>query len=148
MSTTTTHTYGSALSLISVTVPDHLEAAMEVPILTDPQAQGDLLIFQTEAPVDAVFELVTNAGVQVVTGEATGNTHWLFPDANNAGVMFSRVVEDDSLENMTIGYIRVPEGQAAFMIHSDEHGANGIGSGTYGVNGKREMSDILRRIAD
>ena len=36
------HTYGAALALVGVVVPDHLSAQTEVPVLTGPQAQGDL----------------------------------------------------------------------------------------------------------
>jgi hypothetical protein len=33
----------------------------------------------------------------------------------------------------------VPQGQSAQLIHTDEHGANGIGPGVYWINRKREQ---------
>jgi hypothetical protein len=42
----------------------------------------------------------------------------------------------------------VPEGAVAYLIHTDEHGANGIGPGTYRLTGKREQADEIRRVAD
>ena len=38
------HTCATALDLAGVTVPDHLLADAAVPLLTGPQAQGDLLV--------------------------------------------------------------------------------------------------------
>jgi len=38
------HTYQSALALIDTTVPAHLAADLAVPVLTGPQAQGDLMV--------------------------------------------------------------------------------------------------------
>lgn len=32
--------------------------------------------------------------------------------------------------------------------HTDEHGANAMGPGTYVVRGKREEADAIRRVAD
>ena len=37
-------TFAQALDKIGVTLPDHLVADAEVPVITEPQAQGDLLI--------------------------------------------------------------------------------------------------------
>lgn len=140
------HTYGTALALAGVTVPDHLTADAEVPVLTGVQAQGDLIVFPaTEAalPSDVEFKTVPAAGVQVVHGEATGNTHWLHAGFDSPGVLWARVDE-----GVRIGFVRVPEGESAQLIHTDEHGANGIGPGLYAIHGKREQADEIRRVAD
>jgi hypothetical protein len=42
----------------------------------------------------------------------------------------------------------VAKGATAYLIHTDEHGANGIGPGTYRLTGKREQADEIRRVAD
>jgi hypothetical protein len=141
------HTYDSALALIGVTVPDHLDASAEVPILTGPQAQGDLLVVPEEpAPATkrkpSVWTEVPAEGVQVVHGEATGNTHWLHAGFDSPGVRWRRV-EDDGL---VLGYVQVPAGQSALLIHTDEHGANGIGPGTYAIRGKRELGLAVRAV--
>lgn len=140
------HTYGTALALIGTTVPDHLAADAEVPILTGVQAQGDLLVFplaEAALPRGLEFESVTSAGVQVVRGEATGNTHWLHAGFDSPGVQWARVDE-----GVRIGYVKVPDGQSAQLIHTDEHGANGVGPGVYGIHGKREQADEIRRVQD
>jgi hypothetical protein len=128
------HTFSSALALIGLDVPDHLQAEAEVPVLRSAQAQGDLMIFPAEPPARVRWTLLSAAGVQVVNGEATGNTHWLHPGFDSPGVRWAPV------ENkLTLGYLEVPDGQSALLIHTDEHGANGIGPGTYAVHRKRQL---------
>lgn len=137
------HTYGSALALIDTTVPDHLVADAEVPILTGPQAQGDLIIYPAQPGASVKYAPVPPAGVQIVHGEATGNTHWLHRGFDSPGVEWARVDRD-----LLIGYVRIPGGQSAMAVHTDEHGANGIGAGVYAIHGKREQADEIRRVAD
>jgi hypothetical protein len=145
------HTYDSALALIGVTVPDHLDAGAEVPVLTGPQAQGDLLVTPEEVPDDdaarrrgkpAAWVAVPAQGVQVVHGEATGNTHWLHAGFDSPGVRWRRVGDG----GLVLGYVQVPAGQSALLIHTDEHGANGIGPGTYAIRGKRELGLAVRAV--
>lgn len=140
------HTYRSSLALAGVTVPDHLTADAEVPVLVGVQAQGDLLVFPAAAailPTNLDWKPVTPTGVQVVHGEATGNTHWLHAGFDSPGVLWARVDE-----GVRIGYVTVPDEQTAFLVHTDEHGSNGVGPGVYAINGKREQADEIRRVAD
>lgn len=138
------HTYSSALALADVTIPAHLEADAEVPVLTGLQAQGDLLVIPAgKLPKGVTPEPVTAAGVQVVAGEATGNTHWLHQGFDSPGVAWARVDR-----GLTIGYVVVPDGQSAMLVHTDEHGANGVGPGVYAIHGKQEMADQIRRVQD
>ncbi|MBT0773046.1 hypothetical protein KIH74_29150 [Kineosporia sp. J2-2] len=130
------HTYGSALALIGVTVPDHLPAEAGVPVLQAPQAQGDLLILPAAAPEGTSWCHLPDSGEQVVHGEATGNTHWLHRGFDSPGVRWARATDDEPL---VVGYVEVPEGQSALLVHTDEHGANGIGPGTYAIHRKREF---------
>ncbi|QXJ20801.1 hypothetical protein AGRA3207_001576 [Actinomadura graeca] len=133
------HTYASALNLIGVTVPGHLVADAEVPILTGPQAQGDLLVLPTTPPSSDDWQIVSATGVQVIHGEATGNTHWLHPGFDSPGVSWLPMTgRRHSEDDLAVGYLRVPHGQAALLIHTDEHGANGIGAGDYVLNRKRQ----------
>jgi len=136
------HTYTSALSLIGVAVPPHLQADADVPILCTPQAQGDLLIFPVTPPPDLNWEELSGSGIQVIHGEATGNTHWLHPGFDSPGVCWSPVDPENRLgreRGLALGHVRVPAGQSALLIHTDEHGANGIGPGTYAIHGKRQL---------
>jgi len=135
---TSVHTFSSALALIGTTVPDHLVGDAEVPVLTGPQAQGDLPIVPSSMAPGAgrgSWEPVGAAGIHVVRGEATGNTHWLLAGFDSPGVEWQRVAR-----RLTYGLLRVPDGQSALLIHTDDHGANGIGPGTYEIRGKRELT--------
>ncbi len=135
-------TYEKALGLAGVSVPEHLEAEAQVPVLTVPQAQGDLLIIPAarDWPDGGV---VPDGGVQVVHGEATGNTHWLHRGFASPGVAWHRADE-----GQVVGVVTVPDGESALLIHTDEHGANGIGPGRHEIRRKREMADEIRMVAD
>lgn len=135
-------TYQDALDKVGVTVPDHLIADAEVPVLTGPQAQGDLLIVPMTA-TNVKLVPVPDKGVQLVLGEATGNSHWLHRGFDSPGVEFARVTE-----GQCIAVVKVPDGQSAQLIHTDEHGSNGIGPGVYGIHEKREQADQIRRVTD
>lgn len=138
-----TTTYAEALAKVGATVPEHLVADAEVPVLTGPQAQGDLLV----VPVDKIAAELTPIpakGVQVVFGEATGNSHFLHRGFDSPDVSWARV-DDGSL---TLALLLVPEGQSAQLIHTDEHGANGIGPGMYEIHAKRELRDEITRVQD
>ena len=132
------HTYESALALIGGSVPGHLAAEMEVPVLTGPQAQGDLLVIPTVAP-ESGWEAVPPDGIQVIRGEAGGNTHWLHRGFDSPGVTWMRPRDRDmDMHGLAVACLRVPAGQSALLIHTDEHGANGIGPGDYVIKRKRE----------
>lgn len=137
------HTYKSSLSLINTTVPNHLVADAEVPIITRVQAQGDLLIVPTVGWEHLDWQTVPDQGVQVVRGEATGNTHWLHRGFESPGIKWAWADDDP-----VIGYVQIPDGQSALLLHTDEHGANGIGFGRYAIHGKREQADEIRRVSD
>jgi hypothetical protein len=146
-----TMTYGEALGLSQISIPEHLEAEAEVPVLTSPQAQGDLMIvplalaYETgRAPAWPQGPIVPLGGVQVVHGEATGNTHWLHAGFNSPGVTWHRTDDAD----LVVGVVTVPAGQAAMLVHTDEHGANGIGEGRYEIRQKRELADEVRYVED
>jgi hypothetical protein len=132
------HTYRTALALVGVSVPAHLAADAGVPILSGPQAQGDLIVIpgKPEEVPEVAWQPVPDDGIQVVRGEATGNTHWLHRGFDSPGV---RWAAHDPTDGLTVGYLDVPPGQSAQLIHTDEHGANGIGPGTYRINRKREQ---------
>lgn len=144
-------TYGEALAMARVTVPEHLEAEAQVPVLTGPQCQGDLMIVPIHQAYEGIEQtpfwpqgsIVPMEGVQVVHGEATGNTHWLHAGFNSPGVAFYR-----ASSGQVVGVVTVPPGQTAMLIHTDEHGANGIGPGTYEIRRKREQADEIRYVED
>ena len=144
-------TYGEALALSHISIPEHLEAEAVVPVLTRPQAQGDLMIVPLalaygegeRAPTWPRGAVVPPGGVQVVHGEATGNTHWLHAGFSSPGVTWHRA---DA--GLVVGIVTVPAGQTAMLVHTDEHGANGIGEGRYEIRQKRELADEVRYVED
>jgi hypothetical protein len=135
------HTYSTALNLVGTTVPDHLAADAAVPLLTGPQAQGDLLVMPSDMPATADWRPVPPDGVQLVHGEATGNTHWLHRGFDSPNVSWCRPDRESSDEaaRLVVAHLCVPEGQSALLIHTDEHGANGIGPGGYVIRRKRQF---------
>lgn len=135
-------TYADALTKVGATVPDHLIADAEVPVLTAVQAQGDLLIVPLTGSKAKLLP-VPDEGVQIVFGEATGNSHFLHRGFDSPGVEYARVSD-----GQCIAVVKVPEGESAQLIHTDEHGSNGIGPGMYGIHEKREQADEIRRVTD
>ena len=136
--------YGTALALYDVTIPEHLAADAEVPVLTGPQRQGDVGIFPRPAlgKAEAAKAIdVPAAGIQVMRGENGGNTHWLHAPG-------CRWIAGPGGESLVLGVLEVPAGAEAHLIHTDEHGANAMGPGCYTMRGKREQADVVRRVAD
>lgn len=120
---------------------------LEVPVLGGPQRQGDVFWFPAAAP-SAAGEPVPAAGLAVVSGETTGgNSHVLQPDAGCV-VRWRPGPVWDGDGPVVLGWLTVPEGAAAWLVHTDEHGANGIGPGCYEFRGKREAGEEVRRVAD
>lgn len=138
------NTHAAILNRADITPPDELLAGIEVPVLTGPQRQGDVGVWPRpklgKAEHDAMRP-VPAEGVAVVRGEATGNTHLLMADG---AVRWSPATGDE----LTLGVLDVPADATAWLIHTDEHGVNGIGPGTYRLTGKREQAAEVRRVAD
>jgi len=140
-----TITFDEALGRHGIGLPDVDLSGVEVPMLTGVQRQGDVLIVPA-GPAPPVLPdgcpTVPKQGVRVVRGEATGNTHML--DALEGPVGWQPGSDDP----LCYGTVTVPEGAAALLVHTDEHGANGIGPGVYRLVGKREQADEMRRVVD
>ena len=141
------HTLTTILNRANITTPDPTLADLEVPVLTGPQRQGDILIIPRPAAGKAELadmRPVPAKGVAVVIGEATGNTHLLQPEPGTE----IHWTTTNRTTGVNLGTIHIPTGGCGWLIHTDEHGANGIGPGTYTVHGKREQAEELRRVAD
>lgn len=149
-------TYKSALGKIGVSIPAHLEADAEVPVLDEPQAQGDLLLVPlrldpAEVPAGEAWSPVPDSGIAVVRGEGTGNTHWLHRGFDSPGVLYApqtATLHLLSAAALVIGFVRVPEGQCAELIHTDEHGCNALAAGDWVIRRKRAQAGIVRIVAD
>ena len=121
--------------------PGTLAPGALAPVHTGTQAQGDLLVVPVPAvPDGTAWTTVPDAGVPVVHGEDTGHTHWLHRGLDATAV---RWAADPS--GVRLGYVDVPPGETALLIHTDEHGANGIGPGRYAIHRKRAQEVRLNR---
>lgn len=130
------------LDRAGVTALGVLDTQIDVPILTGAQRQGDVIVLPAEG---AATTPIPQAGVVVVRAETSaGNTHQL---VNWDGrCFFDFAAQDD--DSLVLGTLTVPEGASAYLVHSDEHGANGIGPGTYELRRQREFAGHWRRVAD
>lgn len=163
-----TYSYAQALALVGAPVPRHLQAQADVPVLTGVQAQGDLLVLPCdELPAGLAWSVVPPEGVALITSEATGNTHWLHQDRGGTDVRWATPppaepdpddegwgpwagtdpadLDELDARQLRLAFVDVPEGRVALLIHTDEHGANGIGPGRYAVHRKREADERYRQ---
>ncbi len=113
-----------------------LDAEIDVPILTGAQRQGDVIVLSrpTRAPATTP---IPAAGVLVMRDEASDRTQTLHSwdgrccfDADPTG----------GASGLTLGTLSVPEGCSAYLVHTAEHGANGIGPGTFELRRRRELT--------
>lgn len=140
----TTLTYAETLGKHGITLPDELIADLEVPVLSGPQAQGDVGIWpcgRVGLAERASFSPVPAAGLAIVQG---GNAHIL--DAYLGEVLWKPVTARSG--DVTVGILHIPDGAVAYLTHTEEHTSSGIGPGTYRFTGKREQTDEIRRVAD
>ena len=142
------HTNASILThhghqLYQIELPD-----LEIPIVSGNQRQGDVLVLKVSR-LGGHFTTgykgePLGKGVTVVRAETnTANTHTLVGDGHwepNA-----RATRDDELVQ---GWLTVPTDGEAFLIHTEEHSALGIGPGTYEIRRQREYAGEWRRVAD
>lgn len=146
-----TITFAETLGKHHVEIPADLIASAEVPVITGPQRQGDVGIFPRPALGQAEKAGLTEVapgseGVIVVRGEsAGGNAHIL--DAYQGPIFWSPATTSDP-GSVLLGILHVPEGSVAILTHTEEHGSNGIGAGTYRVTGKRTQADVIERVRD
>ncbi len=111
---------------------------LEIPCLTGLQRQGDVLIVPAPARAGGV---PIGKGIEVVRSEAGSNTHCLHGDG-------TWLAAGDAQTGLVQGYLTVPEGGEAYLIHSEEHGAMGVAPGSYEIRRQREFAGEWRRVAD
>lgn len=124
-----------------------LDVQVDVPVVaagSHPQRQGDVLVAHRPA-LPAAGTPIPAGGVTVVRGEATGNTHTLH---SWDGLCFFDVDRFGGRVGLRLGTLTVPDGASAYLVHTEEHGANGIGPGTYELRSKREWAGVWRAVAD
>lgn len=126
----TTHTNTSVLATAGIT-PARIEfPELEVPILTGNQRQGDVYVLRVAAAREG---RAIGAGVAVVAAEAdSANAHVLVGDGHWQRATGLSLVQ---------GWVTVPMGGEAFLIHTEEHSALGIGPGTYEIRRQQEWTE-------
>jgi len=125
-----------------VDVDPHLDRETLVPVSTGLQRQGDVIVIPAvvaNRPTANATRAVPRCGVEVVRGEAGGNTHLLLADGP--------VRYDAAPRDLTLGVLTVPDDAVAYLAHP-EHGYAGIGPGTYVIRRQREQADEIRMVSD
>ena len=124
---TITHTNETVLGTAGIDTTNLEFSDLGIPVLTGVQRQGDLILVPTEARRSGA---PLGMGVTVVEAESNaGNSHILIGDGS-----WQRAVGNELIE----GWLEVPEGGEAFLIHTEEHNALGIGPGSYEIRRQRE----------
>jgi hypothetical protein len=138
-------------------VAAHLDRDADIPVLTGPQAQGDVAIRPVRRwPVPAsgsrsrgrraashfrrraaAVTPIPASGLVVAMGRE-GHEHRLLPGPARFDLV------RPSPDELLIGILTVPAGGEAYLAH-DQHGYLGIGPGTYEVGGQREWTPPPRR---
>jgi hypothetical protein len=131
-------TQTAILTTHGVAVPPHLLDA-DVPVVTGrPVRQGDVLAKPTRLGQMTGAVPIPPEGIQVVRGEAERNTHLLCGSGTWKALTGSQI----------LGTLVVPEDAEAYLIHTGEHGAVGLGAGCWTVRRQRQQADEIRLVQD
>ncbi|WP_433281116.1 hypothetical protein [Micromonospora sp. CA-244673] len=136
---TMTLTLAELAGRTGLTVLDHLEQQVRIPVVDGLQAQGDLIVIPLRILADvqpsprARWRPVPPGGVELLRGAAGGNPHTLVAGPGDAE--WTADVADPQF--LAVGVLRCV--RPAYLIHP-EHGGSGIAPGTYLVRRQRERS--------
>ena len=145
------------ISRYGMDVDAHLDRDADIPVLTGPQAQGDIGIrpVRPQPAGGSLFRrlragssrraaavtAIPAGGIVIATGQE-GHEHRLLPGP----ARFDPVHPFSG--SLLIGILTVPAGGEAYLAH-DQHGYLGIGEGTYEVGGQREWTpESWQRVED
>jgi len=137
-------TLADAERVFGVSVDEHHDRSVDIPVLTGLQFQGDVAVIPSK-PSGRPADLVPQAGIAVVRGENGGNTHLLLA----AGPCYWGASATSGIDpsDLDLGTLTVPEGSVAYLAHP-EHAYAGIGVGTYTLRRQREQADVQRFVED
>ena len=136
-------TYADIATRTSTTIPEHLIAQAEIPVL--PRViQGDVMIIPTTATPRQTKPIpVGPEGVNVVQGDIGRNRHILSPGLNSTIHWAPGTITDPDRD---YGHLTVQTG-IAVLTHTGEHGSVAVPEGTYRVLGQLDPQ-TRRRVAD
>lgn len=126
-----------------LTVLDHLEQEVTIPVIDGLQAQGDLIVIPLEMVAHAVhiwsggWRLVPPEGLELLRGAAGGNPHTLVADPGTC--LWTASVRDTMELALGVFTTKAP----AYLLHP-EHGATGLTPGMYVVRRQREHNQLTR----
>ncbi|MGW3346728.1 hypothetical protein ACWDA3_25730 [Nonomuraea rubra] len=137
-------TLAELTSRTGLTVLDHLEQSVRIPVLDGLQAQGDLIVIpMSELAVtvwgDARWRPVPAEGVELLRGVAGGNPHTLVAEPGTC--RWTTHVRDG--QGLAIG---VFDATAPVYLLHPEHGGSGCAPGTYVVRRQREHEGSRSRL--
>jgi hypothetical protein len=130
-------TLAELIDTTGVDVLDYLDRQASVPVLREPQIQGDVSFLPVTTK--AATKPIPATGVVVATGRG-GHDHRL------VGVGFFDFAPARE-GSVTIGTLTVPADTEVYAAH-DEHGFMGFAPGTYSVGRQREQADVIREVED
>jgi len=125
------------LDSAELSVLEHLEREVTVPVLGGPQAQGDLIVLPVSmVPVVTVsswnyWQPVPRQGVELVRGVAGNNPHTLVADAGVC--QWTRGFRDP----LGLGIALFENTTPVYLIHP-EHGGSGVAPGRWLVRRQQE----------
>lgn len=121
---------------------------MTIPTAGAATPQGDVMVLRRDrAPQSDGRPIMPGVPVVVVEAEtASRNRHELHADFGSSSVMWAPATRGDS--DLTLGWVTVPDGQGALLLHTDEHGALALTPGVYEIRRQREFAGEWRRVAD
>jgi hypothetical protein len=120
-----------------ISVLDHLERELTIPVTGQPQAQGDLIVIPaahltgvTIAP-RAYWRDVPATGIDVLRAATGANPHTLVADPGTC--QWTTGIRDQT--GLALGALTTTA--VAYLVHP-EHGASGIAPGSYVIRRQRE----------
>ncbi len=145
----THNTLATLTARTGLTVLDHLEQQVTIPVHDGLQAQGDLMIvpFALVAADIHLFpqgrwSTVPTRGTELLRGAAGGNPHTLIPEPGRC--RWTNAFTDRTGLGLTL----VDTDVVAYVLHP-EHGATGLAPGRYVIRRQREHDGRAARfIAD
>lgn len=141
-----TVTLASLTRQTGLSVLDHLEQSVRIPVIDGLQAQGDLIVIPLSVVAasvspwsDARWEPVPPEGIELLRGAAGGNPHTLVAEPGTC--RWTRRVLDSS--GLAIGVFTATA--PVYLLHP-EHGGSGCAAGTYVVRRQREQEGRRARL--